>query len=131
VWTFVQPGEEMASGGPPSTGQQRAADGRETLLERSRALLEPNRRAAEQYAAGGRPDGEDAVRVWNSPRPCQPAPRLGEGPLTVWAEDDILHVLWRGQADEVQLVAGLQPWLWPVQGTRDLVGGVASPLPAG
>jgi hypothetical protein len=57
--------------------------------------------------------------------------RLGEGPLTVWAEDDILHVLWRGQADEVQLVAGLQPWLWPVQGTRDLVGGVASPLPAG
>jgi enterochelin esterase-like enzyme len=45
---------------------------------------------------------------------------LGGVPLAVWAEDDILHVLWQGQADEVRLVAGVQPRLWPVEGADDL-----------
>jgi len=65
VWTFVQAGEEIASGDLSVTDQQRAAAGRETVAERRRALLEPNhRRAAEQYAAGGLPNGEDVLRVW-------------------------------------------------------------------
>jgi hypothetical protein len=55
-----------------------------------------------------------------SPRPCRPARPPWPGPLAAWAEDDILHVLWQGQADEVQLAGGLQPRLWPVQGARDL-----------
>jgi enterochelin esterase-like enzyme len=121
VWTFVQAGEEIAAGDPSVTDQQRAAAGRQTVAERSRALLEPNRRrAVERYAAGGLPDGEDMVRVWCPRDPASLRVRLGEGPLAVWAEDDILHVLWQGQADEVQLVAGLQPRLWPVRSARDL-----------
>jgi enterochelin esterase-like enzyme len=46
--------------------------------------------------------------------------RLGEETLTVWAEDDILHVLWRGRAEQVRLVGGVQPALWPVPGCDDL-----------
>ena len=38
----------------------------------------------------------------------------------MWAEDDVLHVLWQGQADEVRLGGGVQPRLWPVAGTGDL-----------
>jgi enterochelin esterase-like enzyme len=46
--------------------------------------------------------------------------RLGERRLAAWAEDDILHMLWRGTADEVHLGGGVQPRLWPVRGTADL-----------
>jgi len=121
VWTFVQAGEEIAAGDPSVTDQQRAAVGRETVAERSWALLEANRRrAAEQDAVGRLPDGEDVLRVWRPRDPASLRARLGDDRLAVWAEDDILHVLWQGQADEVQLVAGLQPRLWPVQGARDL-----------
>jgi hypothetical protein len=60
------------------------------------------------------------VRVWQ-PRDSEALRvRLGNTPLAAWAEDDILHVLWRGQADEVHLAAGIQPQLWPVQGAMDL-----------
>jgi len=108
VWTFVQAGEEIAAGDPSVTDQQRAAVGREAVTERSRALLEPNRRrAAQRYAAGGLPDGEEVLRVWCPRDPAGLRARLGQGPLAAWAEDDVLHVLWQGQADEVQLVAGL------------------------
>ena len=49
-----------------------------------------------------------------------PARPPARGPLAAWAEADVLHVLWQGQADQVQLVAGIQPRLWPVQGAEDL-----------
>jgi hypothetical protein len=50
----VEAGEEIACGDPAVTDAERAAAGRQTVAERSRALLERNRRrAAEQYAAGG------------------------------------------------------------------------------
>jgi enterochelin esterase-like enzyme len=121
VRTFVDAGEEVAYGDPSVTDQQRAAAGRETVAERSRALLEGNRRrAAEQAAAGRLPDEQDMVRVWWPRDPATLRARLGEGPLAVWAEEDVLHVLWQGRADEVQLVAGVQPRLWPVQGAEDL-----------
>ena len=38
----------------------------------------------------------------------------------MWTEADVLHVLWQGQAAEVQLYGGVQPRLWPVAGTDDL-----------
>jgi enterochelin esterase-like enzyme len=121
VQTFVEAGEEIAYGDPSATDAERAAAGRETVAERSRALLESNRRrAAEQDAAGGLPDGQDGLRVWRPRDPAALRARLGDAPLAVWAEDDVLHVLWQGLADEVQLVAGVQPRLWPVEGADGL-----------
>ena len=78
------------------------------------------RRAAERYAAGGLPDGEDVARVWRPRDPAELRARLTEPPLAIWPEDDVLHVLWQGQADEVQLYGGVQPRLWPVAETDDL-----------
>jgi enterochelin esterase-like enzyme len=121
VRTFLDAGEEVAYGDPSVTDEERAAAGRETVAERSRALLEGNRRrAAEQAAAGRLPDEQDMVRVWWPRDPAALRARLGGDLLAVWAEDDVLHVLWQGQAEEVQLVAGIQPRLWPVQGAEDL-----------
>jgi enterochelin esterase-like enzyme len=121
IWTFVDAGEEIACADPSITDAERATAGRETLAERSRALLAGNRRrAAAQHAAGGLPDGHDVLRVWQPRDPAALRARLGDAPLAVWAEGDILHVLWQGRADEVQLAAGVQPRLWPVQGADDL-----------
>jgi enterochelin esterase-like enzyme len=80
------------------------------------------RRAAEQYCAGVLPDGQDMVRVWRPRDPAVLRARLGAGqpPLAAWSEDDILHVLWQGHAEEVGLSAGIQPRLWPVEGASDL-----------
>lgn len=121
VRTIVVAGDEIACGDPSVTDEQRAAAGRETLAERSRGLLEGNRRrAAARYAAGGLPDGQDMLRVWRPRDPAVLRSCLGDMPLAVWAEDDVLHVLWRGRADEVQLAGGVQPRLWLVQGAEDL-----------
>ncbi len=121
IRTFIQAGEEIAYGDPAVTDQQRAAAGRETLAERSRTLLAVNRhRAAEQHAQEGLPADQDVLRVWRPRDPAALRARLGEGPLAVWAEGDLLHVLWQGQADEVQLAAGVQPRLWPVPDADDL-----------
>jgi len=121
VWTYVEAGEVIACGDPSVTDQQRAAAGRQTLAARSRALLEANRRrAAEQHATGGLPDGQEMVRVWWPRDPAALRARVREGPLAVWAEAGILHVLWQGQANQVQLVVGIQPRLWSVQGADDL-----------
>jgi hypothetical protein len=38
----------------------------------------------------------------------------------VWAEGDVLHVLWQGEADQVWLSGGVQVRLWPVEGIADL-----------
>src|SRR5262249_56509786 len=121
VWTYVEHGEEIPCGDPSVTDAERAAAGRETLAERWQAVLPGNRsRAASQYSAGGLPDGEDMVRVWLQRDPAALRARLGETPLVAWAEDDILHVLWQGTADEVMLGAGVQLRLWPVEGAGDL-----------
>lgn len=120
IHIFVEAGEEIAYGGPSVTDAQRAAAGRETLGERSRALLKANRRRAAQHAASTLPDDQQLVRVWQPRDPEALRVQLGNTPLAAWAEDDILHVLWRGQADEVHLAAGIQPQLWPVQGAKDL-----------
>jgi enterochelin esterase-like enzyme len=121
VWTYTEAGEEIAHGHVSVTDAQRAAAGRETLAARSAALLPVNRRrAAEQYAAGGLPEGQDVLRVWRPRAPAELRSRLTEPPLAVWAEGDVLHVLWQGEADEVWLSRGVQPRLWPVEGTADL-----------
>ena len=121
VWTYAEHGEEIPCGDPAVTDAERAAAGRETLAERWQAVLPGNRsRAASRYSAGGLPDGEDMVRVWPQRDPAALRDRLGEAPLVAWAEDDVLHVLWRGTADEVMLAAGVQPRLWPVEGAGDL-----------
>ena len=116
VWTYTEHGEEIPCCGDPSvTDAERAAAGRETLAELSQAVLPRNRsRAARQYSAGGLPGGEDMVRVWSQRDPAALRARLGEAPLVAWAEDDVLHVLWRGTADAVTLAAGVQPQPWPV-----------------
>ena len=121
VWTYVEHGEEIPLGDPAVTDEERAAAGRETLAERWQALLPGNRsRAAERYAAGGLPDDEDMVRVWLPRDPTALRTRLGGKPLAAWAEDDVLHVLWQGTAEEVRLGSGIQPRLWPVEGAGDL-----------
>jgi enterochelin esterase-like enzyme len=121
VCTYEEAGEEIPNGDPSVTDAERAAAGRETLAERFAALLPGNRsRAAERYTAGGLPDGEDVARVWRPRDPAELRARLTEPPLAIWSEEDVLHVLWQGQADEVQLYGGVQPRLWPVEGTGDL-----------
>ncbi len=121
VWTYTEAGEEIADGHLSVTDAQRAAAGRETLAERSAALRPVNRaRAAGQHAAGALPEGRDVMRVWRPRPPTELRSRLTEPPLAVWAEGDILHVLWQGKADEVWLSSGIQLPLWPVEGTADL-----------
>jgi len=121
VWTYEEAGEQIPQGDPSATDAERAAAGRETLAERFAALLPANRsRAARAYAAGGLPDGQDIVRVWLPRDPAELRARMTEPPLSVWSDDDVLHVLWQGQAAEVQLVGGVQPRLWPVAETDDL-----------
>ena len=121
VWTYEEAGEQIPQGDPSATDAERAAAGRETLAERFEALLPVNRsRAARAYAAGGWPDGQDIVRVWLPRDPAELRARMSEPPLSVWSDDDVLHVVWQGQAAEVQLAGGVQPRLWPVAGTDDL-----------
>lgn len=121
VWTYEEAGEEIPLGDPSVTDAERSAAGRETIADRFAALLPGNRsHAAAQFAAPGLPEGQDMVRVWQPRDPAELRTRLSEPPLAVWAEGDVLHVLWQGQADEVTLYGGVQPRLWPVEGTDDL-----------
>jgi enterochelin esterase-like enzyme len=121
VRTFYVDGDEIVHGDPSVTDAERAAAGRETIADRRRALLPGNRsRAAERYAAGVLADGREVERVWRPRDPDDLRAHLGRAPLAAWAEDDILHVLWQGQADEVQLGGGVQPLLWPVEDASGL-----------
>jgi len=121
VWTYEEAGEEIPHGDPAVTDAERSAAGRETITARWQALLPGNRsRAAARFAAGRLPEDQDVMRVWQPRDPAGLRARLTEPPLAVWAEDDVLQVLWQGQADEVWLGGGVQPRLWPVAGTGDL-----------
>jgi len=121
VFSYEEAGEEVVAGDPRVSDAERAAAGRETMADRFAALLPASRSRAEaQYEAGGLPEGLDVVRVWRPRDPAGLRARLSESPLAVWAEDDVLHVLWQGRADEVQLYGGVQPRLWPVPGTDSL-----------
>ena len=103
------------------TDAERAAAGRETVTARFLALLPGNRdRAARRYADGGLPDDEDLVRVWCPRDAAALASRLGDNTLAAWAEDDVLHVLWRGEATMATLASGIQLPLWPVDGVAGL-----------
>ncbi len=78
VWTYTEAGEEIPCGDPSVTDAERAAAGRQTLAQRFQDLMEPNRRrAAEQYAAGGLPDGQDVARIWCPRDPAVLRARLG------------------------------------------------------
>jgi len=122
VWEWEKHGERVAAAKDWFvTDAERAAAGRETVTDRFLALLPANReRAARQYADGGLPDGEDLLRVW-CPRdiPALEA-RAGDKTVTAWAEQDVLHVLWRGEATMATLASGIQLPLWPVDGAAGL-----------
>ena len=121
VWEYERHGERVASGDWLVSDAERAAAGRETVAGRFRALLPANReRAAQWYTDGGLPDGEDLVRVWCSRDPTALAARLGDATLSAWAEDGVLHVLWRGEASQATLSSGIQLSLWPVDGGAGL-----------
>jgi enterochelin esterase-like enzyme len=64
------------------------------------------------------PEGVELARVWRRREPDELRGRLSEGPLVVWGEDDVLHVLWQGP--KARLVAGVQLPMWPVEGADDL-----------
>jgi len=116
VRTMTSCGEEIAFSDPYVSDEQRAAAGRETVAERMRALLPANRRRAiAAYAAGGLPDGTEVLRVWTPRDAAGLLERLGDARHVLWAEDDILHVLWRGQAEQVVLSGGVQVLMWPVE----------------
>jgi enterochelin esterase-like enzyme len=121
VWTYPQLGDEIAIGDPAVSDEERTAAGRETLAERTRALLASNRqRAHARYEAGPSLDDGDAVRVWWPRDPATLRARLTTEDLAVWADGDILHVLWRGDAERVALAGGIQPMLWRVPGADGL-----------
>ena len=121
VRTRISDGEEIAYSDPYVSDAQRAAAGRETVAERMRALLPANRRrAAAAYAAGGLPDGQVVQRVWHPRKAAELRDRLGESRSVLWASGDVLHVLWRGEAEQVLLGGGLQAPMWPVEGAEGL-----------
>jgi enterochelin esterase-like enzyme len=113
----VAGGEEIAVSSPWVSDAQRAAAGRETVAERTRALLPGNRqRAAAAYAAGGLPDGEEVLRVWYPRDVAKLRERVAAVHFAVWAEDDVVHVLWRGEAEQVILGGGVSVPMWPAEG---------------
>jgi enterochelin esterase-like enzyme len=119
IRTMTSGGEEIAFSDPYVTDAERAAAGRETVAARMRALLPANRRRAlAAYAAGGLPDGQELVRVWCPREPAELRERLGGERCALWASGDVLHVLWRGEADQVLLGGGVQAPMWPVDGTE-------------
>jgi hypothetical protein len=121
VWEWEEQGEVLAAGDWLVSDAERAAAGRETVAERFRRLLPANRdRAARQYADGGLPDGQDIVRVWFPRDAASLETRLDDRPFAVWAQDDVLHVLWRAEADQAALAGGIQLPLWPVDGQPGL-----------
>jgi len=121
VWDWDSHGEQVAGGDWLVTDAERAAAGRQTVTARFLALLPANReRAARQYADGGLPDGEDLARVWCPRDAAALEARLADTDLAAWAEDDVLHVVWRGQAGRASLSGGIQLPLWPVDGAAGL-----------
>src|ERR1700730_7718930 len=66
------------------------------------------------------PDADEVTRVWCPRDPGALRSRLANAALAVWAEDDVLHVLWRGHAEQVHLASGAQVPMWPVPGSDDL-----------
>ncbi|MGW3347694.1 alpha/beta hydrolase [Nonomuraea rubra] len=111
-------GEEFAYGDFGVSDEERAAAGRETMAQRQRSLLARNRRRARRRYGKPLPEGLECARVWRRRDPDELRRRLAGGPLAVWNEDDVLHVLWRG--DEPRLSAGVQLPMWQVRGADDL-----------
>ena len=99
VRTMLVAGEEVAFSDPFVSDAERAAAGRETVAERTRALLA---------------DGPEVLRVWCARDPVELRGRLGSGRHAIWAEGDVLHVLWRSDADQVWLSGGISAPMWPV-----------------
>ena len=121
IHTRTQYGEQIASGACPDvTDEERAAAGRETLARRSRELRDLNRRAAAERALVAPDAGQPVLRIWQPREAESLRARLVPGPFAMWAEGDVLHMLWRGAADRVELTGGLQAPMWPVDGTADL-----------
>jgi len=121
VWEWEKDGERIAAGDWLVTDAERAAAGRETVTARFLALLPANReRAARRHADGGLPDGEDLVRVWCPRDTAALEARLAGKDLAAWADDGVLHVLWRGEAVRATLAGGIQLPLWPVDGAAGL-----------
>lgn len=116
----MEAGEEIALGEPGVTDRERAAAGRQTIAERSRELLIGNRRRGVEQLAAPLPEGVDLLRVWSPRDPEALRARIGDNSLDVWAEGDVLHVLWRGEGEDVHLGGGIEPRLWPVDGAGDL-----------
>ena len=53
--------------------------------------------------------------MWQPRDPAELSGRLGDGHFAAWAEDDVLHVLWRGEAEQVVLGGGVQAPMWPAE----------------
>jgi hypothetical protein len=122
VWTYVGDDDEVACGHPGLTDEERSAAGRPTLADLERVTLDRSRqRAAERgRRRGSLPDGVDVVRVWWPRESAQLRARIGGEELAVWDEGDVLHALWPGVAEKVELFGGWNTTLWPVPGTEDL-----------
>ena len=122
VWTYDDSCGEVACGHPGVTDEERSAAGRPTLAELERAVGDRNRRRAAELgrSPGPLPDDVHSARVWWSREPAFLRARLGGDDLAVWAEGDVLHVVWRGTAEKVEMFSGVNATLWPVPGTDDL-----------
>ncbi|GAB1822737.1 hypothetical protein HerbRD11066_59010 [Herbidospora sp. RD11066] len=101
---------------PDVTDEERAAAGRETTAQRRQSLIAVNKtRAAENWTAE-LPSEAEIERVWTPRDPAALRARLGADELAVWAEDDVLNILWRGDGEPYRLLSGVQCVLWPVEG---------------
>ena len=121
VWTYVDGDEDVACGEPDVSDDDRRAAGRPTLAELTRECRTRNReRAVERGRIPDLPDGLEFARVWTPRDPAELHRHVQTDDLAVWAEDDVLHLLWRGTAAQVDVGGGIQKSLWPVVGADDL-----------
>ncbi|WP_066361130.1 alpha/beta hydrolase [Herbidospora mongoliensis] len=120
VWTYELDGELETNYHFDVTDEERAAAGRETVVQHQRALIPANKARAAENWAGKLPPEAEIRRVWTPRDPAELRARLGDDELIAWDEDDVLHVVWRGVGDQPRLGSGMQFALWPVEGADDL-----------
>ena len=85
--------------------------------EQQRRLDEDNRRRAEaRWRQGGLPEGQSMARVWRRVTAAELEARWATERSPVWRDSDVLTVVHRAEAEEVQVVPGLQQGMWRVEG---------------
>jgi enterochelin esterase-like enzyme len=97
--------------------EERLALGIPGRAEQQQRLDEDNRRRAEaRWAQGGLPSGESVARVWRRVTAAELEARWATERSPVWRDGDVLTVVHRAEAEQVQVLPGVQQGMWRVDG---------------